>query len=173
MLYLSRLTVDGYQPISHAFVVYRLWYTVTAPVRLSLSGTGVWLTTTIYGSRACLTASHTASPRPTNSSYIGSKSTWRWRMCVCVCVFHFSFENQCLWYGDVICCFWSCCMIRLKEHGATSLGPAALASVAMASRYPGSKVRKSKGIFWHICESLMGDDFPDLLRSAGDFVHWW
>ncbi|XP_030286779.1 circularly permutated Ras protein 1 [Sparus aurata] len=29
---------------------------------------------------------------------------------------------------------------ELKEHGATSLGPAALASVAMASRYPGSKV---------------------------------
>ncbi|XP_041821218.1 circularly permutated Ras protein 1 [Chelmon rostratus] len=28
----------------------------------------------------------------------------------------------------------------LREHGATSLGPAALASVAMASRYPGSKV---------------------------------
>ncbi|XP_070849665.1 circularly permutated Ras protein 1 [Chaetodon trifascialis] len=27
-----------------------------------------------------------------------------------------------------------------REHGATSLGPAALASVAMASRYPGSKV---------------------------------
>ncbi|KAF3837438.1 hypothetical protein F7725_004902 [Dissostichus mawsoni] len=27
-----------------------------------------------------------------------------------------------------------------EEHGATSLGPAALASVAMASRYPGSKV---------------------------------
>ncbi|XP_073330514.1 circularly permutated Ras protein 1 [Pagrus major] len=27
-----------------------------------------------------------------------------------------------------------------KEHGATSLGPAVLASVAMASRYPGSKV---------------------------------
>ncbi|XP_029943934.1 circularly permutated Ras protein 1 [Salarias fasciatus] len=29
---------------------------------------------------------------------------------------------------------------ELREHGATSLGPAALASVAMASRYPGSKV---------------------------------
>ncbi|KAM9335509.1 circularly permutated Ras protein 1 [Symphorus nematophorus] len=28
----------------------------------------------------------------------------------------------------------------LREHGATSLGPAVLASVAMASRYPGSKV---------------------------------
>nr|XP_040039111.1 circularly permutated Ras protein 1 isoform X1 [Gasterosteus aculeatus aculeatus] len=28
----------------------------------------------------------------------------------------------------------------LREHGATSLGPAALVSVAMASRYPGSKV---------------------------------
>ncbi|XP_039677508.1 circularly permutated Ras protein 1 isoform X1 [Perca fluviatilis] len=28
----------------------------------------------------------------------------------------------------------------LREHGATCLGPAALASVAMASRYPGSKV---------------------------------
>nr|XP_046236992.1 circularly permutated Ras protein 1 isoform X2 [Scatophagus argus] len=28
----------------------------------------------------------------------------------------------------------------LREHGATSLGPAALASVAIASRYPGSKV---------------------------------
>ncbi|XP_017294693.1 circularly permutated Ras protein 1 isoform X2 [Kryptolebias marmoratus] len=28
----------------------------------------------------------------------------------------------------------------LREHGATALGPAALASVAMASRYPGSKV---------------------------------
>ncbi|XP_027143465.1 circularly permutated Ras protein 1 [Larimichthys crocea] len=29
---------------------------------------------------------------------------------------------------------------ELREYGATSLGPAALASVAMASRYPGSKV---------------------------------
>uniref|UniRef100_UPI0037E71EC9 circularly permutated Ras protein 1 n=1 Tax=Semicossyphus pulcher TaxID=241346 RepID=UPI0037E71EC9 len=29
---------------------------------------------------------------------------------------------------------------ELREHGATCLGPAALASVAMASRYPGSKV---------------------------------
>ncbi|KAM9425431.1 circularly permutated Ras protein 1 isoform 2-T3 [Pholidichthys leucotaenia] len=29
---------------------------------------------------------------------------------------------------------------ELREHGATSLGPAMLASVAMASRYPGSKV---------------------------------
>ncbi|XP_049923884.1 circularly permutated Ras protein 1 [Epinephelus moara] len=29
---------------------------------------------------------------------------------------------------------------NLREHGATCLGPAALASVAMASRYPGSKV---------------------------------
>ncbi|KAM3590683.1 uncharacterized protein V6R79_014198 [Siganus canaliculatus] len=29
---------------------------------------------------------------------------------------------------------------QLRENGATSLGPAALASVAMASRYPGSKV---------------------------------
>ncbi|KAM7366532.1 hypothetical protein PAMP_015967 [Pampus punctatissimus] len=29
---------------------------------------------------------------------------------------------------------------ELREHGATSLGPAALASVAVASRYPGSKV---------------------------------
>ncbi|XP_041840677.1 circularly permutated Ras protein 1 isoform X2 [Melanotaenia boesemani] len=29
---------------------------------------------------------------------------------------------------------------ELREHGATSLGPAALASVAIASRYPGSKV---------------------------------
>ncbi len=31
-------------------------------------------------------------------------------------------------------------VFSLREHGATSLGPAALASVAMASRYPGSKV---------------------------------
>uniref|UniRef100_A0A3Q4HYU7 Uncharacterized LOC102776814 n=1 Tax=Neolamprologus brichardi TaxID=32507 RepID=A0A3Q4HYU7_NEOBR len=30
--------------------------------------------------------------------------------------------------------------VKLREHGATCLGPAALASVAMASRYPGSKV---------------------------------
>ncbi|XP_013866046.1 circularly permutated Ras protein 1 [Austrofundulus limnaeus] len=29
---------------------------------------------------------------------------------------------------------------ELREHGATALGPAVLASVAMASRYPGSKV---------------------------------
>lgn len=28
----------------------------------------------------------------------------------------------------------------LREQGATSLGPAVLASVAVASRYPGSKV---------------------------------
>uniref|UniRef100_A0A3Q2ZHU2 Circularly permutated Ras protein 1-like n=1 Tax=Kryptolebias marmoratus TaxID=37003 RepID=A0A3Q2ZHU2_KRYMA len=32
------------------------------------------------------------------------------------------------------------CPSSLREHGATALGPAALASVAMASRYPGSKV---------------------------------
>lgn len=35
-------------------------------------------------------------------------------------------------------------ILRLREHGATSLGPAALASVAVASRYPGSKVSRSK-----------------------------
>lgn len=29
-----------------------------------------------------------------------------------------------------------------REQGATSLGPAVLASVAVASRYPGSKVTK-------------------------------
>ncbi|CAJ1085812.1 circularly permutated Ras protein 1 [Xyrichtys novacula] len=31
-------------------------------------------------------------------------------------------------------------VLDLREHGATCLGPAALASVALASRYPGSKV---------------------------------
>lgn len=41
-------------------------------------------------------------------------------------------------------CFFYSCASSLRDHGATCLGPAALASVALASRYPGSKVRGCK-----------------------------
>lgn len=37
-------------------------------------------------------------------------------------------------------------LFSLSEHGATSLGPAVLASVAVASRYPGSKVSGSNAV---------------------------
>lgn len=48
--------------------------------------------------------------------------------------------------------------ISLKEHGATGLGPAALASVAVASRYPGSKVSES--------EAVWKDSFTSMVRNG-------
>lgn len=60
----------------------------------------------------------------------------------------------------------------LSEHGATSLGPAVLASVAVASRYPGSKVSGSKAIAnWHKSRKL---DYmiTQSSHSHEKLLHW-
>uniref|UniRef100_A0A3Q0R3U8 VWFA domain-containing protein n=1 Tax=Amphilophus citrinellus TaxID=61819 RepID=A0A3Q0R3U8_AMPCI len=68
--------------------------------------------------------------------------------------------------------------VKLREHGATCLGPAALASVAMASRYPGSKVNiVSTGTVAREIQSVSEDNVlatgvkATLLASDGYFPY--
>lgn len=49
----------------------------------------------------------------------------------------------------------------LREQGATSLGPAVLASVAVASRYPGSKVSNLQNI-----DTFFSNFFPSLFLNC-------
>lgn len=66
---------------------------------------------------------------------------WQVRDFFCCCILWFDLKLT-----KSTKCKMDVCCFSLSEHGATSLGPAVLASVAVASRYPGSKVRGSKVI---------------------------
>lgn len=124
---------------------------VMAPGLLLHCGTGHWWTMTIYGNMASPIKSHTVLQRHSNILHNGLISKSQRSVFVCCCFFCWfvCFKSKCVIYlyiHQFKIYFCRTFTISLSEHGATSLGPAVLASVAVASRYPGSKVRGSKAI---------------------------
>lgn len=118
---------------------FRLLSTGMVPGLHSPSRTGRWLTTNTSGNRLWATVSLTALLRHTNISPRESKSKkFSQKSKQIQLIVHYKFK-RCI-NTETLLVFYIFISSRLRENGATALGPAALASVALASKYPGSKV---------------------------------